>query len=253
MAVEYINYSLVQDSDATVSSNVTVPSDATFVALLMVGFDSSTNWVNPSTFTLGGSAFTNVVDTDGQTSNGQVWIGYLFNQSTGTQTFAGSISSYSPDEGMTYCLAYFKGVNTSSPILDSESQTTSGTTVSSLTTGTGSMTAGCVYAYSSTILSANTNSQTLIANGIYNTASYSVAYKAESSTWQYTNPNYSTCAAISIKAGSGEAPGNPWYYYAQQMRQKLEEKLKRRIVIPGFADCMRYGFVRYRRMRRWPT
>lgn len=38
--------------------------------------------------------------------------------------------------------------------------------------------------------------------------------------------------------------GNPWYYYAQQMRQKLEEKLKRRILIPGFAGCMRYGFAR---------
>lgn len=51
------------------------------------------------------------------------------------------------------------------------------------------------------------------------------------------------CGVISFKAASG-ASGNPWYYYAQQMRQKLEEKLKRRIVIPGFADCMRYGFAR---------
>lgn len=217
MAVEYINYSLVQDSDATVSSSVTVPSDATFVALLMVGYDSSTNWVNPSTFTLGGSAFTNVVDTDGQTSNGQVWIGYLVNPSTGTQTFAGSISSYTPDEGMTYCLAYFKGVNTSSPILDSESQTTSGTTVSSLTTGTGSMTVGCMYGWESDSSSANTDSQTIIADNIYHYASYSIAYKAESSTWKYTNPSYSTCAAISIAASSGGSTGNPWYYYAQQM------------------------------------
>ena len=49
--------------------------------------------------------------------------------------------------------------------------------------------------------------------------------------------------APTITWGGGSS-GNPWYIYAQQMRQKLEEKLKRRILIPGFADCMRYGYLR---------
>lgn len=57
-------------------------------------------------------------------------------------------------------------------------------------------------------------------------------------------PRGSVPSGCAVSVAGTAASGNPWYYYAQQMRQKLEEKLKRRILIPGFADCMKYGYSR---------
>lgn len=58
------------------------------------------------------------------------------------------------------------------------------------------------------------------------------------------SPSTAQIKSILSFVSTPSSSGNPWYYYAQQMRQKLEEKLKRRILIPGFAGCMRYGFAR---------
>lgn len=62
-------------------------------------------------------------------------------------------------------------------------------------------------------------------------------------SWTLGLSNNWLASAVGFNAAAS-ASGNPWYYYAQQMRQKLEEKLKRRILIPGFADCVRYGYSR---------
>jgi hypothetical protein len=191
--------SVIEDSDDSVSQSVTVPGGTTLVVLCISGYLGSTNWLDPSDFSLGGTPFTNVVDTDSQTANGQVWIGYLVNPSTGSQTFSGSLSF--PNEGMTYVLVYLSGVDTASPIRDSDIQTTSNVDISGLTTSSGDMMVGVAYS-NSTSPTVTDGGQTQIRSATFNSAGIGVANLADASGFQYSNASFSTCAAVIVAVSS---------------------------------------------------
>jgi len=79
----------IQSSSESSSQSITVPNDATIcVVVVSLYYDSPTSWIPANPFTLAGSNLTTAQKTDEQIINGQVWIGYIVNPSTGSQTLA---------------------------------------------------------------------------------------------------------------------------------------------------------------------
>lgn len=152
--------------------------------------------------TLGGNNLTTAQKTDEQTANTQVWIGYYVISSTGTLTLAWDWGA-APTNGASICVAFYKGVDTVTPINDSGQQLTSELDLTGLSAGANDMMVGVVGSYGG-ITSVNDSSQTELWLTAYNSAWGGFAQKA-AGTGMYWTPagadSYSTCAAIIIKNG----------------------------------------------------
>jgi hypothetical protein len=198
-----------QSSGQTGTFAGTVPATADIVALMAVGYDFSTAWMGSNDFSLGGTGndFTQVQTTDGQTDNGQVWLGYILTSvsGTGSKTFAWD-HGQAPDEGMTYRLVYYDGVDTAAVIRDSANNTV-GADISGLSpVSAGDMTTGLAYAYNQAP-DGNISSQTEIANGTYNSAGFSFVEKDGSAALSWDNESFSTGAAMVIKQSAAAGGG----------------------------------------------
>jgi len=138
MAIERIGTEVVQSSVVTGSASVTVPSDCTFVLLLMNTFGPN---APPDYVRINGIDFTKVIDWTTDFDHRYTHIYRLSNPSTGVQTFSWSWGGVW--SGNIYCLVYFKGVDTTSPIRDSDSDYDIDSSVV-LTTAAGDLVVGIV-------------------------------------------------------------------------------------------------------------
>ena len=202
MAVSFISAQTITDADTSVSGSITVPADCTLIVLCATGYGgATTNWFNPSVLSINGSSFTNVVDTDNQTNNGQTWIGRLLNPSTGGQTLSGTISK-TPDEGMHYTLVYCKGQDNTTPIKSSGSSGSNNVDITGMTAASGDLMIGCCYDYAANP-TVTDSSQTQIRSAQYNTAGQGVAYKASVGAFYYTGSSgYSSACAVVVGAAA---------------------------------------------------
>lgn len=115
MAVSILSVVQVDSDQASSSTSVTVPAGTT-LAVLCVG-----GWVvggfTLTSASLGGSALTEIEEITGNDfQNGMV--AYLNAPSTGSQTFAWTIST-APAEGAIYLLVFFDGTDSTTPVRDS--------------------------------------------------------------------------------------------------------------------------------------
>lgn len=195
---------VVESTGYNSSQGISVPSDAELAILCITGWTDGGVTFGDTPASLNSVDFTKVQSTDDQSANGQVWIGYLLNPTTGTPTFAWDLNiGRDPDEGVTYVLTFWKGVNTGAPIADSDKETASDTDITGLSAGSGDMMVGVVYDYgvSPTVTD---NSQTEQRSSVYNSAGIGVGSKLGATGFYYTSgAGYQTCVAIIIAAGGG--------------------------------------------------
>jgi len=192
---------VIQNSDASGSQSVAVPADATLCVVIITGWNDSTNWIPANPITLGGVNLTTLQKTDNQVNNGQVWIGYLVNPSTGSQSLAWSWG-IAMDEGANFCIAFYKGIDTASPVVSSGKQTTAGADLTGLSASAGDMMVGGVYSYSIAITSVTDSSQTQLAKpNKFNSCYGGFAEKDGGTGFYYTGGDYQTCVGGVFKQG----------------------------------------------------
>jgi len=135
--------------DATGSQSITVPADCEIIiAAYIASWSSSTEWVPSNIFDLGGSDFVQAVEiTEPPAANDQVVvIEHFVNPSTGSQTlnWNSGVHAY---HGTIIIVAYYKGVDTTTPIVDTAAAT--GNDLSGMTFNSGDMMVGCLYSWNS--------------------------------------------------------------------------------------------------------
>lgn len=209
MAVERTGTAVtIGTSSATSSQSVDVPSDCDCVVLFHVGANDGSDPMFGSSgaiFTLGGQSLTWRTRTPASANNIDESAHTLVNPPTGSQTFAwtGCSETY----GIALILVFYKGVDTSDPVLASSGNSTDigSVSVTSLATATGSKTVAAVGAFS-VAPDASGNSQTVFINNsgpYYATELFvDVAEKAESSSMSATTGDYMGIVAVSLRAMS---------------------------------------------------
>ena len=136
MAVVRTGSVVTISSDATTGSqSITVPSDADIMVVGFGTWDGSTDWIPTNPLTLNSVNITKAEETDYQSDVDQTWLGYLVNPDTGTQTFAWDMGSTSGFDGNVYGIAFYKNVDTTSPIVSSGKTSSGGADLTGLTGG----------------------------------------------------------------------------------------------------------------------
>ena len=106
----------IQNSLQSDSQSVTVPTDATLCVVMATLYNGTANWIAPNPVSLGGTNLTTLQKTDEQTDNGHVWLGYLVNPATGSQTLAWDWGA-TPSVGANIAVSFYKGVVTTNPVV----------------------------------------------------------------------------------------------------------------------------------------
>lgn len=217
MAVERTGTAIsISTVSATGSQSIAVPSDCTCAVLFHLGAQDNADTVFGSggaTFTLGGSSFVWQGRTPSGSNNCDGAVLTLVNPASGSQTFAWN--GCTEDYGVGLFVVFYKGVDTSNPVLDADgnSNITGTVTVSGLTTDTGSMTVLGACVFTNTPNTA-INSQTVIVNNygpVETTYLYvDIAEKAEASSVSSEQPGIDYCGvvAISLRASAVTASLN---------------------------------------------
>lgn len=129
MAVEFIDYQQLNDSDGTWNTTISVPADCTYALIYLSGWNSPAATVSaaPAINSSGATHLSTYTSTEGNQS-------YLYGKlspSTGSVSFTAAMSKAWAEGGIAIVL-YFKGVNTSTPVADSDSANSgsSGATIS---------------------------------------------------------------------------------------------------------------------------
>jgi len=185
----------IQSSSQNGSQSVTVPADATLCVVMASMFENATNWITANPVTLNGVNLTTLQRTDDQSVNDHAWIGYLVNPSTGSQTLAWNWGT-TPDQGAIIYVVFYKGVDTSNPVVSSGKQTTNGQDLTGLTAGVGDMMVGIVSTDTS-VTSVTDQGGTELArtSSAFNNIHAGVASKLGGTGFYFTGGTYTACAA----------------------------------------------------------
>lgn len=130
------------------STSVTVPADATLMVVGVGGFFGTANQFSGGSVTIAGASLTAISGADASTSFWQGVIFYRVNPTTGSQTFAWDwVGAGAPDAGVSLTYAFYKGIDTGSPLKDSFASQAAGspTATDSMTATTGD----CIVAWGS--------------------------------------------------------------------------------------------------------
>lgn len=133
MAITRIG-SLTQINSSTNASSqsVSVPTDAELMVVVVSGYESVANFFTSGSLTIGGDAFTAV--SAGSNSDTSFFMGAMFYKvlpATGTQTLAWDWAGSSISNGAIIRYAFYRGIDTSSPVRDSHgTQNQTGFTIS---------------------------------------------------------------------------------------------------------------------------
>lgn len=181
------------------SETVTVPADADICVVAATLFKNTSNWLPANPFTLGGANLTTEQKTDEQTDNSHVWLGYKVSPATGSQTLAWDWGQ-SPGQGALITVAFYRGVDTITPIVDSDQQLTAGTDLTGLTASGDDMMVGAIASYGA-LSSVTDNSQTELYLSLFNQTGGGFAEKLGGTGFYFTGGGYTTCAALVLNAG----------------------------------------------------
>ena len=195
------------------SQSITVPADATLLVVGASGWDDSNGYFTTTALTIGGQSMTRQVTT-GSTSGTYTGIYYKVSPPTGSQTLAWDWNSTpAPDEGMTLFYSFYKGIDTTTPIRDSDSapsMTTQSVTTPTLTASNGDLTVTVAGGNgTNTIVWTNVNKIGSDAN--YNTNHGSHAYaiftgNATVGVDMGSGGNYAAISAVVFRAAANAAP-----------------------------------------------
>ena len=182
----------INTATAESSQSITVPSDAQ-IAVAFLGAYSNLGGVtipNPC-LTLAGTGLTRLVATGVLGAYSQASLEYVVTPPTGSQTLAWNFTSWllgSGDGGCHIVIAFYKGINTSSPIVDSDGGQNLGS-ITGLTYTTGDMMVGGVTS-DGTGIDVTASSQTQIHESAVDAISsvfvLAVAEKLSTGTFDYT-------------------------------------------------------------------
>lgn len=209
------NYVEITDLDGTFSQSVTVPAATTAVALFIGGWDSTSTGFS-SAPTLGGVGFSGTL-SGGDTSATQHGYGrYQGGPSTGSQTFAATMSGGAWDEGGFAILVFCSGTETASPVrseaLVATANSFPGTqNLTSLTPDDICIVAGCHFGDPSPTMTNQGQTQIFQRTSLFNADKSGAAYKvadAATETMQYGSNDtiYNAIYYVAFKAAAGGAP-----------------------------------------------
>lgn len=115
MAISYLGYATVLDSDGTMSQSVTVPANTNYAVIFVGGWSATVRTV--SSMSLDGVAATNLYTRANADDYQDVYV-YGVATSAGSKTFAASLSG-SFNEGGFAIIVFLSGVDTASPLVTS--------------------------------------------------------------------------------------------------------------------------------------
>lgn len=161
------------------SQSITVPSDATLIVVTVTGYTSgeTATRLTSGTLTLAGNSLTaQVVAAAGTTDYDLAGVFYRVNPATGSQTLAWDWNGTATwTDGGHIIYAFYKGVDTASPIKDSDTATQAGAsstataTTPTLTASSGDMIFSGLYAWDTTNPTSITWTNATEVNGnVYN-------------------------------------------------------------------------------------
>lgn len=224
------------------SQSVDIPS-CELMVVVTIGFCASGSTMNGGSLSIGGNALS---VAHYKISDEEICIWYRVSPPTGSQSLAwdwtstGNLSA----SGVFLC-SYYNGINTSSLVKDTADAIQGwGTTVA-----TGTMTAAAndlvicgVADYTVTNTSTWSSGTELYDAGYNNESAHIVeAFPTGdvSITCTVSDSSWLVLAAV-VFTGEAEASGNPWYYYAQQLRS-LKDKWRGLLQIPSLEEVKLYG------------
>jgi hypothetical protein len=186
MAISYLGYTAIEDSDGTFSQTVTVPANTSHALLFIGGWSASGNGV--SSISLGGTAATSLIER-GLFDSYQDMFAYIVATSAGSLTFSASMTR-AFEEGGVAVIVYLGGVDTTTPLVDSDFHETDSIvlnpvtrTLDTVADGIGVVFATIYHDPGKTNFSVTDQSQTQIVKaGPFNSDDYGAAYKLTPST-----------------------------------------------------------------------
>jgi hypothetical protein len=195
------------------SQNITVPSDAEICIVLVSIYKYASDWMGANPISLGGTNLTTLQKTDNTSEGMQTWCGYLLAPSTGTQSFAWSWGAAPGQQGC-FVILFYKGINTSSPIKDSDKTITALADLTGLDASSGDMMVGVVASYDNSP-TVTDNSQTLLYDYNYGSSDGGFAQKDGGTGFYFSNGQYTTVAAcvIAQAAAAGLSIPVAMYHY----------------------------------------
>lgn len=234
MAIERLNYQRFTDATDPAALSVTIPSGTDCIVFAAAYYDSDGL---TSVDLDGSSSFTINVAYGGGSGRDCVSLAHLFVSGvSGSHTINVNWASSRDYTGGLYVI-YYSGVR-SSGLRDSDSIDGNSLT---LTTVSGDR----VVAVAALDMAATWTNCTEIddtyGNGIYGTIADMTA-DGTSEVISVTDANTALAALVLIP--SAAASGNPWYYYAQQLRS-LKDKWRGLLTIPSLAEVKLYGRMRH--------
>ncbi len=221
MAVDYISEEHWTDDLTTGSQSITVPATCDIVIMGVSDFDGTGNHLDGYTYPdIDGDVFTYIGHEDDIGNTEHMWMGYLYNPSTGSQTITYNFNGGAQaDYGGNLFVAYFKNSDSSTAITGtriaiSSNGTSGGKDVSGLTYNTGDMTVGFLNTYGNASGTLDESGQTqIIDTSIYRSDGISVCYEQESATVTSSGGAYVKLIACTIPVGvAGVRPQNPFYH-----------------------------------------
>lgn len=210
MAIERTGTAVVIKSwDGTEDQSITVPTDCTLAVVSVVdAFAAGTVSINSvnATFDVG-------------TADNWLRVYHLANPSTGSQTCA--LSGFSPQTGLVAIIAFYKGVDTSSPVRDSDfdvDYASPGTaTTPSMTSETGDMAVAGCGGYGGALTLTNGGQTSVATDNLSSTYAGMAELVASGSTITMTASGpYPVIAAIVLKPAAGGASSTPIYHIMNQ-------------------------------------
>jgi hypothetical protein len=192
----------IENSNQTGSQSVTVPADATLCVVMAAFYRNATNWIAANPVSLNSVNLSTLKKTDGVNDVEQVWLGYLVNPATGSQTLAWNWGN-TFTEGAVICVVFYKGVDTSDPVVSSGTQTNDTYDLTGLTAGADDMMVGVVGTWNTSPSSVTDNGQTELAiTGPVNTCYGGFAEKLGGTGFYFTDGEDTSCAAGVFRAAA---------------------------------------------------
>jgi len=186
------------------SQSVTVPVDCDVCVVVAGMWRDATNWIAANPVTLAGQNLTTEQKTDEQSDGYQLWIGYIVNPSTGSQTLAWNWGA-APSDPAAICCVFYAGVDTADAIEDSGEQLTLGADLTGLTASSGDMMVGGVYDYGGEPVVADEGQTELTIIGQGGEEYFAGFAQKDGGIGFYYTPSggYGTCVALVLAQETG--------------------------------------------------
>jgi hypothetical protein len=198
VAIEYISYVEIKSSGNSGSQSITVPDDCTCVVVGVSLWKTTTNWIPVSPISLNSVDLITEQKADDQNGNQQAWLGYLVDPSVGSQTFFWDWGT-TLNAGAIFHIIFFKGIETSDPIVSSGKETTSAD-LTGLTADITDMMVGFAAGYGGAAPSVTDNSQTeILTTSLFSSATAGSAFKLGDTGFYHTGGGYIVSVALVLK------------------------------------------------------